>query len=120
MDTASKRLQAIRRQLLHMDEQYRSGIYEEDKTDTNANTTPEKTQQAASNVNVLSSSTFSSHEQFGATANSVDFGNELGTLDGCCSNIDVDNIPLSEELRTAISNMEDLDDVSLSKNIVSI
>ena len=113
MDTASKRLQAIRRQLLHMDHQYRSGIDEEDKTDTNANTTPEKTQQAASNVNVLSSSTFSSHEQFGATANSVDFSNELGTLDGCCSNIDV-------ELRTAISNMEDFDDVSLSKNIVSI
>ena len=42
MDTASKRLQAIRRQLLHMDHQYRSGIDEEDKTDTNANTTPEK------------------------------------------------------------------------------
>lgn len=41
----------------------------------------------------------------------MDIGNVLGSIVDCSSSREVDDIPLSEELRSAISNMEDLDDV---------
>ena len=45
-------------------------------------------------------------------ANSMVIEHVLGTVVDCSSGVEVDDIPLSEELRSAISNMEDLDDVS--------
>lgn len=113
MYNASKRLQAIRRQLMQMDEQYKNGIDPVGHTDSNANTTPEKAQHVASNVNFMLSSTAAGHEQSGT----MDFDHEIETNDDCSSNNEADDIPLSEELRTAILNIEDLDDVSSSNNL---
>ena len=50
--------------------------------------------------------------QCDVNANSMDIGHVLDTIADCSSGVEVDDIPLSEELRSAISNMEDLDDVS--------
>lgn len=123
MYNPSKRLQAIRRQLMQMDEQYKNGIDpgshtgSESHTGSNANATPEKAQHMASNVNFMLSSTAAGHEQSGTIDNSMEFENEIETTDDCSSNNDDNDIPLSEELRTAILNIEDLDDVSSSKNL---
>lgn len=117
MYNPSKRLQAIRRQLMQMDEQYKNGIDPGSHTGSNANATPEKAQHMASNVNFMLSSTAAGHEQSGTIDNSMEFENEIETTDDCSSNNDDNDIPLSEELRTAILNIEDLDDVSSSKNL---
>ena len=50
--------------------------------------------------------------QCDVNANSMDIGHVLGTIVDFSSDVEVDDIPLSEELRSAISKMEDLDDVS--------
>ncbi|XP_022334409.2 uncharacterized protein LOC111131265 [Crassostrea virginica] len=126
MYNPSKRLQAIRRQLMQMDEQYKNGIDpgshtgSESHTGSNANATPEKAQHMASNVNFMLSSTAAGHEQSGTIDNSMEFENEIETTDDCSSNNDDNDIPLSEELRTAILNIEDLDDMdNLVDNVIS-
>lgn len=64
--------------------------------------------QGFSIINFSASST--AHDQ--QNLSSMDIGNVLGSIIDCSSSREVDDIPLSEELRSAISNMEDLDDVS--------
>lgn len=64
--------------------------------------------QGFSIINFSASST--AHDQ--QNLSSMDIGNVLGSIVHCSSSREVDDIPLSEELRSAISNMEDLDDVS--------
>ena len=67
---------------------------------------------------MLSSSVTGAHAQCvdnaqcDVNANSMDIGHVLGTIVNLSSAVEVDDIPLSEELRSAISKMEDLDDVS--------
>lgn len=64
--------------------------------------------QGFSIINFSASSTVHDQQNF----SSMDIGNVLGSIVDCSSSREVDDIPLSEELRSAISNMEDLDDVS--------
>lgn len=118
MYNASKRLQAIRRQLLHMDEQYRNGIdNDEDNSTIETDDCKNKpkdlveknSSQGFSIINFSAPSSVDTHDQ--QNCSSMDIGNVLGSIVDCSSSREVDDIPLSEELRSAISNMEDLDDV---------
>lgn len=44
--------------------------------------------------------------------NSMAIGTVIDTIADWCPGAEVDDMPLSEELRSAISNIEDLEDVS--------
>nr|XP_034300478.1 uncharacterized protein LOC105326867 [Crassostrea gigas] len=123
MYSASKRLQAVRRQLLHMDEQYRNGldIDEDNSMVETENCQDEPKDLVEKNLSkgfINSSASTTAHDQ--QNCGSVDIENVLGSIVDCGSSEDIDNIPLSEELRSAISNMEDLDDVDcLIGNVIN-
>uniref|UniRef100_K1RR26 Transcription factor E3 n=1 Tax=Magallana gigas TaxID=29159 RepID=K1RR26_MAGGI len=101
-----------------MDEQYRNGIDNDEdnsmiETD-NCQNKPEdlvekNSSQGFSIINFSAPSSVDTHDQ--QNCSSMDIGNVLGSIVDCSSSREVDDIPLSEELRSAISNMEDLDDV---------
>eukprot|EP00105_Crassostrea_gigas_P010198 XP_011425390.2 PREDICTED: transcription factor EB [Crassostrea gigas] len=123
MYNASKRLQAVRRQLLHMDEQYRNGldIDEDNSMVETENCQDEPKDLVEKNLSkgfINSSASATAHDL--QNCSSVDIENVLGSIVDCGSSEDIDNIPLSEELRSAISNMEDLDDVDcLIGNVIN-
>ena len=52
------------------------------------------------------------HAQCDDNVNSIAIGTVIDTIADCCPGAEVDDMPLSEELRSAISNIEDIEDVS--------
>ncbi|XP_062573528.1 uncharacterized protein LOC134235414 [Saccostrea cucullata] len=126
MYQASKRLQAIRRQLKQMDEQYRNAIDEfEPVTTAESQVCSEKRidnahkidEARGSSVGYSTAMNVDSQEE--QVSSSMNIGADLECFVDCSSS-EVAGIPLSEELRCAISNMEDLDDVeNLIGNMMS-
>ncbi|XP_061162952.1 uncharacterized protein LOC133172144 [Saccostrea echinata] len=112
---ASKRLQAIRQQLKQMNEQYRNGVDEFEPV-TMAEPISENRNENAHEIsgagvsNLSYSTTMSLDNQKEQVSSSINIGADLESLVECTTS-EVAEIPLSEELRCAIFNMEDLNDV---------
>ncbi|XP_062576100.1 uncharacterized protein LOC134237985 [Saccostrea cucullata] len=116
---ASKRLQAIRKQLKQINEQYKNTEAEFEQvtvTESEANMDKRNTNAYEISRARISNSGYSTaitindlNEQVSSSKNN-NVGADLGSLIECTSS-EVAGLPLSEDLRCAILNMEDLDDV---------
>ncbi|XP_062574017.1 uncharacterized protein LOC134235871 [Saccostrea cucullata] len=114
---ASKRLQAIRKQLKQINEQYKNAEFEK-VTVTESDARMDKRNANIHEISVASVSsnghsttmTIDDLEEQVSGSKNINVGADLGSLIEC-STSEVAGIPLSEDLRCAILNMEDLNDV---------
>lgn len=142
MFQASKQLQAIRKQLKQMDEQYRDG-FKTDATDisSDADSKADSNQISASGTldkltgihenlgNATASEGHKDHSNFHSLMSNVSIShvNDFEHVESVLSTLIEDSpddtqdiMPLSHELRQAITNMEDIDDVdSLIGNVIN-
>ncbi|XP_061185467.1 uncharacterized protein LOC133193518 [Saccostrea echinata] len=118
MNHAKKRLQAIRQQLIQMNEDYRYAVDAVDETviftETEASS-GNKNENAheiggAGGSNICYSPAIDNLEKQVSSSININIGEDIDSLEEYTTN-DVAEIPLAEELRCAIFNMEDLDDV---------
>ncbi|XP_048777067.2 uncharacterized protein LOC125681160 [Ostrea edulis] len=122
---ASKKLLAIRRQLKQMQSQYENGTDEEepiqaaDSNGCHGAELTDTTGESKSQPNVNFSAPMIIDQQDEAESNIMDMETTLESLTQCTTG-KIDDIPLSEELRYAMSNMTDSDDVDdLIGNIIT-
>nr|XP_022338041.1 uncharacterized protein LOC111133713 [Crassostrea virginica] len=142
MFQASKQLQAIRKQLKQMDQQYRDGFktdFQDNTSEANCNSDPgqncvsDMSDQLTANEDTCSGSTdnhsqnessnfqtFISEASIGHVGDFEHVESMLSTLIEDSQDDSQNIMPLSHELRQAITNMEDIEDVdNLIGNVIS-